>query len=330
MTRFILWLSVILAGVGATIVAVVQDAHSWVERLDDPNTFVVVATQTKPLLLEEDTHLATKNPSSSKTEVVTKVTPVDTTQKKAPSLPVVQKPQSPAPKDTQAPVVSASGPQGVGKINEKTIIDLTNVERVRDGQTVLVWNNKLSEMAYIKAKDMLDKQYFAHESPDGRNVVGLANGVGYMYRYVGENLAVGNFRTNDELIAGWMGSPGHRENILKPEYTEMGAAGIEGIYEGERVWMAVQEFGTPMPQCEKPDIAQKTYIDSIEEQLKALEEGILLAEKVATETQGEARRQKIDDYNALVATYNNLVAEVKALIVTYNNSVRVYNDCIES
>jgi|GEM_PF-2436846 len=305
----------------------------WAERLNSPQTFTIVATSTTPIPLEPQTvfHTASGVPKDSLGEEaippdkVTSRSEVKPPATRATTAGVSQEKTSAATLSKQAQVSS------LGIINEKAIIDLTNVERVREGRSsLLVWNEKLSLMAYQKAKDMLERQYFAHESPDGKSVGDLAEGVGYAYRFVGENLAVGDFRTNEELIAGWMGSPGHRVNMLKEDYTEMGAAAIEGVFEGNRVWMAVQEFGKPFPLCEKPNQGEKEEIARINMELASLDESIVVARSaIESSTEENVRAQKITDYNILIEVYNTLVPKLKALISSYNDGVRAYNACLE-
>jgi uncharacterized protein YkwD len=332
MTRLFLGVIAVLAGILGALASLTgsEDVSAWAKRLETPGTYTVVATATLPavLLVEQPAYdeVETK-PVATSTEVVLEKKVVQVTKiTKSPAVPVTP-PKAPANTPPPSP---AGAPVTIGAINEKMIIDLTNVERVREGKSVLAWNDKLAKMAYAKAKDMLDRQYFAHESPDGKNVVGLASDAGYTYRLVGENLAVGNFRTNEELIAGWMGSPGHKENILKDEYTEMGAAAIGGVFEGEEVWMAVQEFGTPMPLCDAPDTQIKSQIDTMNTELRALEESIQSARSaIETAPNEDVRTQKITDYNTLVDLYNDLVTKIKGTIATYNQTVKDYNVCIE-
>jgi len=330
MTRVLVSIGAIAVAMMAMVSALLDrtGVTDWVERLHSSETYTSVSTTTAPISLAEEPifSIATDTPTVETRQPPIRVsTPTPRIVKSAPS-PIAKTPVPPTPA-----VVRTDTPSSLGAISEKAIVDLTNVERVREGKTILVWNEKLAQMAYQKAKDMLDRQYFAHESPDGKNVAGLAKDAEYLYRLVGENLAVGNFRTNEELIAGWMGSPGHRENMLKSEYTEMGTAAIEGIFEGERVWMAVQEFGKPFPACAKPDAKSKEDIASQSDTLASLDGAIGIARTaIETATDEATRLQKIADYNTLIELYNSLVADTKTLVNTYNESVRNYNSCIEA
>src|SRR5262249_52419968 len=67
--------------------------------------------------------------------------------------------------------------------------------------------------------------------------------VGYNFRYLGENIAYG-FGTAQGVMTAWMNSPGHRANILDPNYTEIG---IAVAYAADGMPYLTQFFGSPMP-----------------------------------------------------------------------------------
>jgi uncharacterized protein YkwD len=90
----------------------------------------------------------------------------------------------------------------------------TNQQRGQNNLPALKENLKLTQAAQLKVKDMFDKQYFEHISPQGVGPAGLAETVGYDYIAIGENLALGNFKDDQALVEAWMNSPGHRANIL--------------------------------------------------------------------------------------------------------------------
>ncbi|MFA6492870.1 MAG: CAP domain-containing protein [Patescibacteria group bacterium] len=124
-----------------------------------------------------------------------------------------------------------------------TLVSLTNESRSQNGLGNLLANSKLSNAAYAKAQDILAKDYFAHNSPDGKTPWDFINESGYVYTYAGENLAIGYSDAN-ELFTAWMNSPTHRENILGPNYREIGIAVVSGEFQGAETIVAVQEFGT--------------------------------------------------------------------------------------
>lgn len=88
-----------------------------------------------------------------------------------------------------------------------------NAERAKQGLPALVLNELLNQSAQKKSEDMFTRDYFAHESPDGVSPHQLITSMGYPAQTSAENLAKGQ-KTIDEVMTGWMNSPGHRANIL--------------------------------------------------------------------------------------------------------------------
>ena len=113
------------------------------------------------------------------------------------------------------------------------VVQLVNQERAKAGLKPLVSDRALAAMALDKAKDMYHNRYFSHYSPTYGSPFDMMSSYGIQYRYAGENIAMGQ-RTPQEVMNAWMNSPGHRQNILNPNYTKIGVA----YYKGE--W--VQEF----------------------------------------------------------------------------------------
>lgn len=122
---------------------------------------------------------------------------------------------------------------------------LTNDQRTAQGDHPLTVNALLTEAAQLKANDMAAKGYFAHVAPDGTEPWHWFNTVGYDYEYAGENLAI-DFDDSQQLVSAWMNSPAHRENILKPEYTEIGVGMATGTYQGKETLFVVQFFAKPV------------------------------------------------------------------------------------
>lgn len=216
-------------------------------------------------------------------------------------------------------------------LEREGIIEWTNVYRQEHGLFPLKESKELNESAIIKASDMVSNQYFAHISPLGVGVGDVVESVGYDFIVVGENLAVGNFQNDKSLVQGWMESPGHRENILNKRYEEMGAAVIQGEYEGARTWFAVQHFATPLSSCQEPDESLKNQIDLNQEEIEKLYSSLeVLREKIENERPkyGRDYNQKIDQYNDFVFQYNKLIEGTRILINRYNNQVDVFNDCV--
>jgi uncharacterized protein YkwD len=85
----------------------------------------------------------------------------------------------------------------------------------------------LAEVAYGHASDMAQHNYFEHEDLSGRSPADRVRSVGYKEKLVGENIAYGP-QSADEVVKGWLDSPGHCENIMDPRFAEMGIAYAPG------------------------------------------------------------------------------------------------------
>lgn len=124
------------------------------------------------------------------------------------------------------------------------VIGNTNKERQAKGLSTLTENSSLDAAAAAKARNMLEENYWAHYSPSGKDPWGFIKGAGYRFTYAGENLARGFYNAND-VVAAWMNSPSHRDNLLNPKYKEIGIAVVEGTLQGQQTVLVVQMFGTP-------------------------------------------------------------------------------------
>ncbi len=211
------------------------------------------------------------------------------------------------------------------------VILYTNTARAQNGGLPpLSENTILDRDAQMKVADMFAKQYFEHVSPTGVGPGDLAKAVGYQYVLVGENLALGDFGSNQGVLTAWMNSPGHRANILNPHYTEIGVAVGKGIYEGRMTWLAVQSFGMPLSACPEISVAVKNQIDANNASIAQLR-AALDAKKAqidATPQTDPSYNTYANEFNALVPQYNTIVETNRTLVANYNTSVQVFNDCI--
>jgi uncharacterized protein YkwD len=87
----------------------------------------------------------------------------------------------------------------------------------------LAWSDQLAQAALVHSRDMAQRNYFDHLEPGGASVADRATKTGYRWRVVGENIAAGQGSAK-QVVAGWLASPGHCENIMSREFAEMGAA----------------------------------------------------------------------------------------------------------
>jgi uncharacterized YkwD family protein len=109
---------------------------------------------------------------------------------------------------------------------EKQMLDLVNRERQRAGLRPLVVDPKLVQLARLKSKDMIAKGYFSHYSPTYGSPFEMMDSFGVSYRYAGENLA--GAPTVEIAHRSLMNSPGHRANILNPNFQRIGIGIISG------------------------------------------------------------------------------------------------------
>ena len=122
----------------------------------------------------------------------------------------------------------------------KSVVELVNVERKKNKLKPLVLDDKLSQIAIIKANDMIEHNYFEHRSPLYGRSWELASLFGYRFTALAENLAR-NYATPAEAMAGWMASDTHRANILSSKFTHIGL-GVQKKKDGSYYW--VQLFST--------------------------------------------------------------------------------------
>ena len=123
---------------------------------------------------------------------------------------------------------------------EQQIFNLTNTERTSNGLPPLQFNQELHDVAKRKSQNMGDLGYFSHNGPDGKTTMDWLIGKGYSFNAWGENIA--NFQTQataEEIVRGWMNSPGHRANILASNFTLLGV----GVYQNNGRALATQVFG---------------------------------------------------------------------------------------
>jgi uncharacterized protein YkwD len=118
---------------------------------------------------------------------------------------------------------SVTGAQAAGQ----TTLCLLNRERAQRGLTPLRENGLLSAASLEHSQDMVRRRYFEHTTPDGRSVGDRLRAVGYARgrsASAGENIAYGfgPESTPASIVAIWMKSPPHREDILRPSFTEIG------------------------------------------------------------------------------------------------------------
>lgn len=103
------------------------------------------------------------------------------------------------------------------------LLNATNNSRLAAKEQALTLDHQLTTAAQAKANDLVSKNYWAHNAPDGKTPWDLITSTSYQYQTAGENLAYG-FNDAASTEIGWMNSVDHKANILNNDYTQVGFA----------------------------------------------------------------------------------------------------------
>jgi len=152
-------------------------------------------------------------------------------------------------------------PAEFSTITIQHIIEISNKQRQENNLPLLKSSSILDLSAKYKAQDMLEKNYFAHTSPEKIKPWHWFKEVGYNYTYAGENLAM-NFVEAEDVVTAWMNSPTHRENILSADYNEIGIAVVIGEIDGYQTTLVVQHFGKTFSS-----IAGEVFVPEVEKNI---------------------------------------------------------------
>jgi len=122
-------------------------------------------------------------------------------------------------------------------ISEREMFDLVDKERKANGLKELAWSDALRDVGRKHCLDMFERNYFSHYTPEGKSPFDRMDEAGIKYKAAGENLA---YAPSVQVAhQGLMDSPGHRANILRPEFGHLGVGVIDGGINGK---MFCQEF----------------------------------------------------------------------------------------
>lgn len=143
----------------------------------------------------------------------------------------------PAPQPQPSPQPQPTPqPQGLTTA-EQQMFNLVNQERANAGLPLLQFDYPLVRIARMKSQDMVDNHYFGHNSPTYGSPFDMMKSAGITYSYAGENIA--GAPSVQSAHTALMNSPGHRANILNPNYTRIGIGIDTG---GSYGMMFTQEF----------------------------------------------------------------------------------------
>jgi uncharacterized protein YkwD len=136
---------------------------------------------------------------------------------------------------------------------DQQILDLVNQERAKVGADPLSINEQLDQAADLHSQDQASMDNMTHIGSNGSNLGGRIQDQGYQFSTAGENVSqvaldadtvmFGGQGFENIGITGWMESSGHRENILNPDFEEIGI-GFSTAEDGSPYW--TQNFGAEM------------------------------------------------------------------------------------
>ena len=122
-------------------------------------------------------------------------------------------------------------------VDEQETLNLINAQRTKNGLTALKIDNEVQRVARIKAQDMVDNNYFSHNSPTYGSPFDMLKSFKISYKTAGENIA-GN-SSNSGAVNAWMNSSGHKANILNSSFNYTGIGVVKSPKYGK---MYVQMF----------------------------------------------------------------------------------------
>ncbi|EII6780210.1 TPA: CAP domain-containing protein [Clostridioides difficile] len=120
---------------------------------------------------------------------------------------------------------------------QKEVVDLVNIERAKAGLNPLTLDSSISNVATKKSQDMIDNNYFSHNSPTYGSPFDMLKKFGISYKTAGENIAMGQ-KTPKEVVNAWMNSEGHRKNIMNPNFSKIGV-GVAQKSGGSIYWTQI-------------------------------------------------------------------------------------------
>jgi uncharacterized protein YkwD len=190
---------------------------------------VAASVGTAPATTQPTPTTAARRPSTETPATAVPTTPVPTT---ATTTPSTTPPSTTAAPTTAPPTITIT----VAQAATGEVLDLVNAERAAEPDCdPLVVDERLGVAAQVHSDDMAANEYFSHTSPDGTTPQDRAEAADFTDP-VGENIARG-YRSPEDVMAAWMDSEGHRDNILNCGYD------VIGVGLNDNGWYWTQMFG---------------------------------------------------------------------------------------
>jgi uncharacterized protein YkwD len=161
-------------------------------------------------------------------------------------MPPTERSATPNPASDPVPTAPASvlspAERGIRDLDKaRTLLADMNMARRSAGLQPLQRDGELDNVAMVRARDMVGRDYFDHFSPDGASAFSELAGRGIAYQLAGENLARNTYGSQDSgrvAFESLMVSPGHRANVLEPQFSQVGVV----VLQSGRTWLYVTVF----------------------------------------------------------------------------------------
>jgi uncharacterized protein YkwD len=142
--------------------------------------------------------------------------------------------------------------------SEKQLVALTNQSRAAAGLKALRVDSTLTSVARWRSKDMINRDYFSHDIPGYGKVYRKLDAVGYCYKVAGENIGWNTYPDGEataQIHQMFMGSSGHRGNILGRSWDVIGVGSYKGA-DGKKMWTVLfaDKCGTTVKATPKPTV----------------------------------------------------------------------------
>ena len=171
--------------------------------------------------------------------VTATVTPSPSTS--TPPAPSPSAPPTPPTPNSSAP--PSPSPTATGNAAfEAEVVTIVNQERAKVGCPAVTVDDRLTAAARAHSADMAARNYFSHTTPEGVEFSTRITNAGYRWSGAGENIAKGQ-RTPQDVMTSWMNSAGHKANILKCGFKNLGV-GVAADSSGTLLW--TQDFASPL------------------------------------------------------------------------------------
>lgn len=202
---------------------------------------------------------------------------------------------------------------------KEEVISLINKERIKANLRPLSSSEILNQAANSKAEDILEKEYFAHTSPSGKEPWEFFREKKYDFYAAGENLAIDFVKAADAHSA-LINSPSHRANILNPLYEEVGVAVRTGEFNGKISTVVVQLFGKPRKKAAIAlNEAEKPAIGNVEKPIPNKAGGLPQTEpdnsvqnKIAPSVKGQkVQKEAINPKNSAVSIFQEKIVSAQ-------------------